>query len=159
MGKRGHKRYCSEKWKKMQCIIHTVFQPLLKFLPCMQCQQKFWKWVVLGCSNPHIAGVPSICGSCLTTDPATWRHYIVQVVLKFSGIPWPYHNSIFSLCLSSPSTLLSALVITLPWPNGIAKLGHTGTCTQAAKDCALPVQLCLSIISTDCTIVKCKLGG
>ena len=47
----------------------------------------------MGCSNPHIAGVPSICGSCLTADPVTRRFYIVKVVLQFIRVPQPYPSS------------------------------------------------------------------
>ena len=71
---------------KMQCIIHTVIQPL----PTLDCQHRILKRVVLGSSNPHIAGVSSICGSCLTADPVTRRHYIVQMVLQFIRVPQPY---------------------------------------------------------------------
>ena len=38
--------------------------------------------------------------------------------------------------------------------SGVLKLGHTGACAIATRDCAPPVQACLTIIGAKCTVVK-----
>ena len=43
--------------------------------------------------------------------------------------------------------------------SGVAKLGHTGAHALATRDCAPPVQACLKIIGTKCTVVNCELGA
>ena len=69
----------------------------------LQCQQKFWKRVVLGCSNPHIAGVPSIC------VVHAWQ--LIQQHGDITLFRWCYNSVEF---LSPTTTLLSHSVSACP---------------------------------------------
>ena len=71
---------------KMQCIIHTVIQPL----PTLDCQHRILKKSCIGIFKPtYSRSVKYLC-YCLTADPVIRRHYIVQVVLQFIRVPQPY---------------------------------------------------------------------
>ena len=43
--------------------------------------------------------------------------------------------------------------------SGIAKLGHTGARTLAARGCAPPVQALLKIIRAECTVINRELAA
>ena len=71
------------------------------------------------------------------------------------------HVQVYKITRSKHENVYVPYVYSLipPLFSGVTKPGHPGACTPASRGFAPPLQVCLSVICINCTVVDHKLGG
>ena len=87
--------------------------------------------------------------------------YLVHMRVSYCKHKNTYHSCVHELPHTVPSPARTSVHMNYDCGlsysqvgSNVAKLGHTGACTPATRDCAPPLQVRLSSINADCTVVN-----